>query len=140
MTLVEALLLVMRLKTCIPSYHERFSLILDLEDSTCSAPFTKHFLFKLHKLLREQVPYSVEKFYVFGEVPELGEELEKFETSLEGMVHFVHLSKFKLRLVSEEFDLMILEKKFGGRWMIWGSTGRRGVRKMRRRRLMRIAC
>lgn len=39
MTLVEAIFLIFRTKACIPGYHEKFSIMIDLDKSNCSLIF-----------------------------------------------------------------------------------------------------
>lgn len=66
MLLVHALFFVMRLKACIPVYHERFSVFLDIEKSMCSVNFTSKFLADLGSFLKYHMPYTIENFYIYG--------------------------------------------------------------------------
>lgn len=59
MLLVHALFLVMRLKACVPVYHERYSVFFDIEKSMCSNSFISKFLVKLADFLKYQMPYCI---------------------------------------------------------------------------------
>lgn len=119
MSLIEVLFLVFRLKACIPGYHERFSVLIDLDKSTCSLIFFSNLLKKLRKFVTEQCPFGISTFYFYGVKDDYEPPLKTFEDS---MRHMCKIKEFRYNnegnipkeAVMVEFDRDFLEKKFGG--------------------------
>lgn len=122
MTLVEAMFLLFRLKACIPEYHERFSVLIDLHQSTCSLIFVSNFLKRLRKFVLEQCPFTVNNFYFFGVSQDNMIPAQNFQTSVRHMSNSIfflsdsegEMSLEELSRVREHFDPDFLEKKYGG--------------------------
>lgn len=112
--LLKIVIFVTRNQSCLPKYQERFNIILDLSSNECSIPFLQAFLDSLRRFLTDVMPYTTNRFVVFGDVA----------TSIPNMSDFIKKTKpfFEVKLISgndrrsclEIIEKTQLEKKFGG--------------------------
>jgi hypothetical protein len=112
--LLKIVIFVTRNQSCLPKYQERFNIILDLSSNECSIPYLQAFLDSLRRFLTDVMPYTTNRFVVFGDVA----------TSIPNMSDFIKKTKpfFEVKLISgndrrsclEIIEKTQLEKKFGG--------------------------
>lgn len=114
MGLLKIVIFVTRNQSCLPMYQERFNIILDLSTNECSIPFLQAFLDSLRRFLTDVMPYTTNRFLIFGDVA----------TTIPNMSDFIKKTKpfFEVKLISsndrksclEMIEKTQLEKRFGG--------------------------
>lgn len=116
MQLVHAMFFVMRLKACVPVYHERFSVYLDIEKSICSKSFIQRFLDSLSEFLKIQMPYCIQNFYIYGRTEQNHEDFVDFKNYLskENMIKFVIGHDKDKSELENYLDISVIEKRMGG--------------------------
>jgi hypothetical protein len=116
MMLVHALCLIMRLKACVPIYHERFSIFLDLEKKMCRSGFISRFLSKMAEFLKCHMPFCIENFFIYGDTGANQKDFDIFTRYLsrENMINFVKATKENINPLKDHIDLGFLEKRMGG--------------------------
>lgn len=100
--------------TCIPTYVERMNIIFNLVGNKSSKAFLLHLFDRLRYILVRTLPFTVNRFVIYGDISEIKEKVIEFKRKMASFCEVLVIEEDEKDALTEIIDENQLESKFGG--------------------------